>query len=107
MTNTATQVLLLFLLATSIHAEPIEKPYEIDNVLVTFFWFDSLAELQIYFDEERIEGMSECELYEDKNIAHCDVYAVRPKDVDDEYTLTIGHEVLHGVYGDKYHKEVE
>lgn len=34
----------------------------------------------------------------------CEVYAVKPKRIDDSRTMTIGHEFLHCVYG-RYHKE--
>lgn len=38
----------------------------------------------------------------DDNI--CEVYALVPKRIDDQRTLTIGHESLHCVYG-RYHEE--
>lgn len=34
----------------------------------------------------------------------CDIYTVRPSKIDDEAVLTLGHEMLHCVYG-KYHSE--
>jgi len=34
----------------------------------------------------------------------CEVYAVKPKRIDDQRTMTIGHEFLHCIYG-RYHKE--
>lgn len=34
----------------------------------------------------------------------CEIFIVRPKNIDDENTLTLGHEVLHCLYG-RYHKE--
>ena len=34
----------------------------------------------------------------------CDIYTVRPSKTDDEAVLTLGHEMLHCIYG-SYHKE--
>ena len=100
---------LIIFLGTAVYAEPIHKAHEIDTVLITFFWFNTLEDLNEYFPDEddRLSGYSECEPYAAHNFSHCDLYVVRPQIVDDEHTLTIGHEVLHGVYGDQYHEEVE
>lgn len=38
-------------------------------------------------------------------VPKCTVYVMRPESVDDERTLTLGHEVLHCFYGN-YHEEV-
>lgn len=35
---------------------------------------------------------------------HCDIYAVRPTRIDDEATRTLGHELMHCIYG-KFHKD--
>ena len=102
-------ILLLIFMGTAESTEPISKPFELDSVLITFFWYDTLAELNEAFpdDEGRLSGYSECEHYLDHNLAHCDIYVVRPQIVDGEHSLTLGHEVLHGVHGPRYHKEVE
>ncbi len=87
----------------------IKKPYEISNVLLTFFWFDTEEEMQKYFldeyDEldEDMRAFSGSEPYPDKNVCHLDLYIVRPTYVDDDDTLSIGHEVLHCVHGPDYH----
>lgn len=78
------------------------EPGRVDNVAISFFWFASLADLREHFDDDTLEGYSECERYS-TNFAHCDIYVVRPKIVDGEFTLTIGHEVMHGVCGQKFH----
>lgn len=97
------------------HSEEIYKPYEITNVLNTFFFFDTYEEMIVSWnddnpddyedplDKNRLQGWSNCECYPERNFSHCDVYIVRPSKVDDEHTLTVGHEVLHGVYGPGYH----
>lgn len=112
--NLLSKLLILLIISTglSAHAEDIVKPYEIGNVLVTFFWFETYAEMQEYYrvkyKEEKIDqqmrGFSAAEPYPDKNICHLDLYTVRPKEVDDNVTLTIGHEVLHCVHGPRYHR---
>ncbi len=104
-------VVVMFLGSLAAHTEPIQKPYEIDNVLITFFWFDTLEELQAFVADDNdwtieadLLGLSAYEPYPEKNFCHLDMYAVRPQEVDDEPTVTIGHEVLHCVHG-AYHKE--
>jgi len=87
----------------------IEKPYEIDNVLITIFWFDTEEELRAYqkkhfkVDDKLVRAFSGSEPYETKNVCHLDMYVVRPTYVDDDRTLSVGHEVLHCVYGPDYH----
>lgn len=114
--NILSKLLILLIISTGLaaHAEDIVKLYEIDNVLITFFWFDTELEMQKYYakhflkaDINKIDplmrGFSADEPYIEKNICHLDLYAVRPLKVDDDMTLTIGHEVLHCVHG-QYHK---
>ena len=108
-------ILLIFSMCLTAHAEFIMKPYEIDNVMITFYWFDTDKEMQEYYLEhfgeeanedvidEYMRGFSASEPVPEKNICHLDLYAVRPLEVDDTYTLTIGHEVLHCVHGPGYH----
>jgi len=86
--------------------EEILPEFEIENVLVTVFWFETETELQEYFGEERLIGNSECEVKPEKNISYCDLYLIRPKLVDGDATTTIGHELLHGLFG-LYHEPVE
>lgn len=110
-------ILLAFLISmTTVHAEYIMKPYEIQNVLITFYFFDTDLQMQEFyrdnFAEEQKEvveidpllrGFSLVEGRPEKHICHVDMYVVRAMEVDDEYTTTIGHEVLHCVYGPNYH----
>jgi len=112
------KLLILLIISTGLpaHAEEIIKPYEIGNILITFFWFDTESEMQeFYFEnvgkkkgddeiDRLMRGFSGSEAYPDKNMCHLDLYAVRPIKVDGDRTLTIGHEVLHCVYGPSYHK---
>lgn len=98
-------ILLIFFLGTAV-AEPIVPDGEITNVLTTLFFYDTYEDLWNDFPEDRgtLEGVSFCERKVDKNIAYCDVYLVRPQEVDGEHTLTLGHEVEHGVWGEEYHE---
>lgn len=79
----------------------------IENVITTFFFFENYAALWDAWPEYRgeIEAISLCERKVKKNIAYCDVYVVLPTLVDGEHTLSIGHEVEHGVFGEDYHVE--
>ena len=62
-------------------AEFISKPYEISNVMITFFFFDTEEEMQVYYRDnfaeaegeeklidERLRGFSYVEVYEEHNI---------------------------------------
>ena len=108
-------LLALLFVCSSTFAEEIDKSQgQVSNILVTIFWFDTLSELQEYIaemDEEevddRLQGYSLIERYDDRDMCHMDMYAVVPNEVDGNHTLTIGHEVLHCVYGEDYHEEVE
>jgi len=102
-----TKWLCLLLLALPAYGDETVIPeFEIENVLITVFWFENAWELQEHFSESLLEGMSECEIKEDKNIAYCDLYLIRPKFVDDDATTGVGHELLHGLFG-SYHESVE
>lgn len=75
----------------------------------TFETYGELREaLAVEFPKQQwgdnTEGASSCWRDVEKNIAYCDVYFVEPREVDGEHTLTLGHEVLHGRYGPRYHK---
>ena len=54
-------------------------------------------------DDEQIEGCALFMRYQN-GTSDCEVNIVQPKYVDDEHTLTLGHEVLHCVYG-LYHDQ--
>ena len=89
----------------------IIKPYEISNVLLTIFWFDTEQEMHDYYvdagfgnPDKFMRSFSASEIYEEKNMCHLDLFAVRPILVDDDPTLSIGHEVVHCVYGPDYHE---
>ena len=115
------KLLILFIISMSLtaHAEFISKPYEIENVVITFYFFDTELEMQEYYLEHFGEQEGETEIdtlmrgFSDsagdveKNICLVDLYVVRPQEVDDAKTKTIGHEVLHCVYGPGYHVKWE
>ena len=117
--KTLTLVLLLFIFSVSVAdeacieyenieavicEEPVKPEVEITNILFTVFWYDSEEEMRKALKEEdkEVQGSSLCEHLEDENITYCWLSMVRPKFVDDEDTLSVGHEFLHGAWGD-YH----
>lgn len=81
--------------------ERVKPEFDIENVMITFYWFDTLEELKTELNEN-VLGLADCDWNPDKNIAYCDIYAVRATYVDDEEACTIGHEVLHASQG-RYH----
>lgn len=81
--------------------------FELQNVGITVHWFDTVEALRDdigELEDERIHAASECETKPEFNISYCDVYLVRPGAVDDDATLSLGHEILHGLWG-TYHAE--
>ena len=85
----------------------------ITNVQLTIHIVTSYAELAAIYEKGEgkplpphiltLEGLSNCTRDVKNNTAHCDVWIFEPMFVDDEHTLTLGHEVLHGVFGNRYH----
>lgn len=93
-------------------AEPFHCPdgEVITNVVSTFKFFDSLEELRGFLSEFMSENhddtlaYSMCWRNKEDNIAYCDMFVVMPNEVDGEHTISIGHEVMHGVCGDGFHE---
>ena len=95
-------------------AEPISKSDGIiTTVLTTIHIVTSYDEIAAVYEEiegeplpshiSTLEGLSDCARDVKHNIAYCDVWIFEPQYVDDEHTLTLGHEVLHGVFGNRHH----
>lgn len=116
--------LIIFVSTIALGDEPIVPDEEITSVWVKIHFFDTQAEMVARYNElypedaedESLQGFSLCEriLPRDfpgeehvvKPYAECEIWQVRPKTVDDEHTVTLGHEVLHGVFGPEYHADV-
>lgn len=102
---------LIFFVSSIALAEPVVPDGEITNVVSTLYFYETvsamredLAEAYPKQDWSDTEAYSMCWRNAEKNIAVCDIYVARPQEVDGEHTLSLGHEVLHGVYGPKYHE---
>ena len=87
------------------YAEVFKPEFMIENVLVTMFWYDTIEEFREETGETDpdVHAMSLCETKPEKNIAYCDVFMVLPGRVDDDATLSGGHEYFHGHFG-AYHE---
>lgn len=95
--------------------EPIDKTdgvatLEINLKIILHEDYEALAEAwdeqnpdDPMTDEYTLEGFSDFIRRED-GTADCWVNIVEPQELDGEHTLTLGHEVLHCVYG-LYHDE--
>lgn len=106
--------LLLFFGSIAV-AEPIvPEGGIITNVVSTFYFYDTNEELLAAIPinqrdllpenpDEVLHGYSYCHRDLEKNFAVCEIHQVLPTVVDDEQTITLGHEVAHGVFG-IYHK---
>lgn len=77
---------------------------EITNVLVTLYFYDTKEEMQAEGEIDDVDGYSYCSRDVEQNIAYCEVHIPRPRIVDGHNSWTLGHEVLHGVYGAEYHQ---
>lgn len=105
-------ILICALSTVPVTAEPVRCPdgQVIRNVVSTFMFFSTVSDLQVYLSKQTGEDFSDTEAYSqcwrnvDENIAYCDIYVAMPQEVDGEHTLSLGHEVLHGVCGDEYHE---
>ncbi len=92
-------------------AESIIPEHWNHNLLIKVSWYDTTEELQEALtartgvDFSDTEAYSLCEVhYEDgDDIGFCELWLVRPDEVDDYHTTSVGHEVLHGLLGD-YHE---
>ena len=103
-------LILLLISSNIVLAEPLVPDGEVTNVVSTFYVFSTMKALREFLGDELdgdfsdTAGFSDCWRDRAQNIAYCSHYVVRPREVDGEYTLTIGHEVLHGMYGPDYHE---
>lgn len=84
-----------------------DKP--IGKIVLIMRWYDDQKELNKDYHEltgytDEVEGWSDCEVQPEEDIAICDVYSLIPELVDDDATVTIGHEAFHGACGE-YHED--
>jgi len=115
---------LIFLSSIATGAEVIDRSDgEILSVHVVMVLFDTQQEVakrwtELYPEDpetdDTLQGFSVCERFLkseypeiNEEWAECTVYQTRPTVVDGEHTITLGHEVWHGVYGPDYHAVVE
>ena len=86
------------------YAPVLYREFEVQNVGITVHWYDTKDQMQEelgdLFPDRDYSAASQCEKKPEFNISYCDIYVVRPTQVDDNATLSIGHEVLHGLIGD-------
>ena len=100
-------LILLIFFATTAVAEDIDfSDGVITNILVTMFFYDTYEEMYAAFPDEEhdYEAISLCERLVEQNIAYCHIHQVMPTVVDGEHTLSFGHEVEHGAFGEAYHE---
>lgn len=112
--NSAKLLILLFFASSALaeRAPRIKMPDSVvTNATMSFHLFDSYEEMNEYAEQlpnwelidpgpkHMLHGFSICDRREDANIAYCDIYLVMPRRIDDEHTMTLGHEVLHGILG--------
>lgn len=77
---------------------------------ITVYTYDSREELNKAVEGkkpkgQRVEGLALWFLKkENREMIRCEIHVVSPSKVDDEHTLTWGHELAHCIYG-TYHKE--
>ena len=104
--------LVIFFGGTAV-AEPIVADGVITNVVSSIYFYASHEEMMAAVDpddeglkveeDEELQGYSYCHRDLVQNIAFCEIHQVMPQQVDGSYTMTLGHEVAHGVFG-VYHK---
>lgn len=107
-----------------IKTEPLKGTLERSGkpIITTIYFYNSVEEVQDKFREvhnlsknhrTNVEGFSRWPEFRDSNgkplsddgqTLTCTIYTVRPTSIDDNATLTLGHELLHCIIG-TYHKE--
>ena len=89
------------------YAPKLSPEFEVENMSFTVYWYDTKEELVEdvgdLFGARDFTAASDCEKKPEFNISYCDLYLVRPISVDDDATMSVGHEVLHGLLG-AYHE---
>jgi len=94
--------------------EPVIPTHRITEVEVTVVWYDTHAEATAEYNrrypDESIDEIWGFAVYEDFQyegnedwFTACEIHQVRPVIVDDQDTLTLGHEMLHCLEGE-YHR---
>ena len=74
---------------------------------ITVNMYDSRTKMQAAIEERlktKIDSNTLGKAVMSPNDNICEVFIIKPTRIDDIHTLTLGHEVLHCVYG-RYHKE--
>lgn len=78
----------------------VTPEYEVTNVMVTAYVFDTAEELSADVGE-KVASYSVCETLVEENVAWCEVWIVQPTNVLGDPAMDgIGHEVGHGIWGD-------
>lgn len=84
--------------------ELVKPEFELNNVSLTVHWYNTVEELGSATGQHDAEALSSCEHYPVANMAFCEVWVARPRNVvGDPQMDSLGHEVLHGLMGD-FHK---
>ena len=104
-------LLLLLGIANNTLAEEVNAEFDITSTAIIVNWFDTEAELQDALEDYEIGGLSECEWRPDSNISFCELWLVRPieldtwtEDIEQDKWKTIGHEFYHALAG-SFHDE--
>jgi len=100
------KILFILLATLAASAEPINEEFDLRTTTIIVNWFDTESELQLALDDEEIAGMAECEWRPDFNMSFCELWLVRPteldtwtEDLEQDVWKTIGHEFYHAVTG--------
>lgn len=114
------QKVLAFLVVIAVMAscQPntgIAPPEEDGRISVEFVWHDSETDVRNAFvaavklsgaPADLDHNIGAMKGFAVKKLGVCYIHAVRPEKVDDDGTTTVGHEVLHCLWG-RYHPELE
>lgn len=76
----------------------------VTNIVLKVRLYDSASRMESDAGIGRVDGASWCARDVEANKAWCDIFIMRPRYVDGYNSWTLGHEVLHGVYGPEYHE---
>ncbi len=100
-------VALCLLAYEGLHAEELHPEYDITTTTIIVNWYDTAEELETALEDDRYAGMAACEYRPEFNVSFCELWLVRPTEVDtwtdmpeQDRWKTIGHEFYHTVAGE-------
>ena len=90
---------------TCLECGPIRPQFDITQADIRVIWYENEDQIVKMLNLSRpVLAVSECVWDEEYSVAACTIHTVKPKFVNDHYTMRLGHELLHAFAG-FYHEQ--